>query len=85
MLRENFRNVKLKSILLPALGEILFLAARLQEQTTAAVTGSQQSITTLTFTMVLKCLKEGVSSFHAHVQVIKHCHASIHLDYIINS
>lgn len=65
MLRENFRNAKLKSVLLPALGELLFLMARVQEHcgAPASVTDSNKpSIPSLTFTMILKCLKEGVSA-----------------------
>ncbi|XP_067934855.1 serine/threonine-protein kinase ULK4-like [Watersipora subatra] len=60
MLRENFRNAKLKSVLLPALGEIVFLIARVSEHCPVSVKDSNKSaIPSLTFTMILKCLKEG--------------------------
>jgi len=64
MLRENFRNAKLKSVLLPALGELVFLMARLQEHALPdelLKSSSKSTIPSLTFTMLIKCLKEGVS------------------------
>lgn len=66
MLRENFRNAKLKSVLLPPLGELLFLMARIQEHSGAdsvRQSGGKLNIPSLTYTMILKCLKEGVSLF----------------------
>ena len=64
MLRENFRNAKLKSVLLPALGEVVFLMARVQEHCSpvSVKDSNKPSIPSLTFTMILKCLKEGVSA-----------------------
>ncbi|KAF6031687.1 ULK4 [Bugula neritina] len=62
MLRENFRNAKLKSVLLPALGELVFLMARLQEHALPdelLKSSSKSTIPSLTFTMLIKCLKEG--------------------------
>ncbi|XP_048190445.1 serine/threonine-protein kinase ULK4 [Perognathus longimembris pacificus] len=57
LLRENFRNSKLKQCLLPTLGELLYLVATQEEKKK----NSRESwpVPLATYTVVMRCLREG--------------------------
>ena len=59
LLRDNFRVAKVKQALLPGLGEALYLIAS-QEQVKGHVV-EQWSVPAMTYTMLTRCLREGVS------------------------
>ncbi|NWW81562.1 ULK4 kinase, partial [Climacteris rufus] len=62
VIRENFRNSKLKQCLLPALGELLYLIARKEEK------GEHRrecwAVPSAAYTVLMRCLREGVRLFH---------------------
>lgn len=57
MVRENFKNQKIKTALLPALGEVLFMVARLEEARDKTI--DTWSVPALTYALISKCLREG--------------------------
>ncbi|NXG44581.1 ULK4 kinase, partial [Psilopogon haemacephalus] len=61
IIRENFRNSKLKQSLLPALGELLYLIAREEEKR-----GHPREcwvVPSTAYTMIMRSLREGVRFF----------------------
>ncbi|XP_068693987.1 serine/threonine-protein kinase ULK4-like [Montipora foliosa] len=57
VIRDNFRNAKLKQHLLPALGEFLFYAATQEESLGSQIT--QWDVPGVTYTIITRCLHEG--------------------------
>jgi len=57
MIRDNFRNAKLKQHLLPALGEFLFYAATQEENLGGQI--PQWDVPGVTYTIITRCLHEG--------------------------
>ncbi|XP_055509244.1 serine/threonine-protein kinase ULK4 isoform X1 [Leucoraja erinacea] len=53
LIRENFRNTKLKQCLLPALGELMYLVAIQEEK------GAHWTIPPAAHAMVMRCIREG--------------------------
>ncbi|XP_072174268.1 serine/threonine-protein kinase ULK4-like [Diadema setosum] len=62
VLRDNNRNSKLKQSVVPAVGELLFLAATHDQDGTSEPT----VVPTLTYTMISRCLREGEDAFVQH-------------------
>eukprot|EP00058_Branchiostoma_floridae_P012973 XP_002598461.1 hypothetical protein BRAFLDRAFT_230861 [Branchiostoma floridae] len=65
VIRDNFRNARLKQSLLPALGELMFLVSSLEEQKGGAV--DNWAISPTCFTLVMRCLREGEDAVVHHV------------------
>ncbi|XP_078620441.1 serine/threonine-protein kinase ULK4-like isoform X1 [Branchiostoma floridae x Branchiostoma japonicum] len=65
VIRDNFRNARLKQSLLPALGELMFLVSSLEEQKGGAV--ESWAISPTCFTLVMRCLREGEDAVVHHV------------------
>ncbi|NXR14852.1 ULK4 kinase, partial [Semnornis frantzii] len=61
IIRENFRNSKLKQSLLPALGELLYLIAR--EEDKRGHSRECWVVPSTAYTMVMRSLREGVRFF----------------------
>ena len=59
LLRDNFRNSRIKLALLPTLGELLHYIASQEEVKGQAV--ESWSINQMTYTLIIRCLREGVS------------------------
>ncbi|XP_010084300.1 PREDICTED: serine/threonine-protein kinase ULK4, partial [Pterocles gutturalis] len=57
LIRENFRNSKLKQCLLPALGEILYLIARVEEKREHP--RERWIVPSAAYTVLMRCLREG--------------------------
>ncbi|XP_033618544.1 serine/threonine-protein kinase ULK4 isoform X3 [Fukomys damarensis] len=57
LIRENFRNSKLKQCLLPALGELMYLVATQEEK--SKLPRPCWAIPLATYTVLLRCLREG--------------------------
>ncbi|NXU54993.1 ULK4 kinase, partial [Turnix velox] len=62
LIRDNFRNSKLKQCLLPALGELLYLIAREEEKREPS--REQWVVPSAAYTVLMRCLREGVRLFH---------------------
>ncbi|XP_048880834.1 serine/threonine-protein kinase ULK4 isoform X2 [Brienomyrus brachyistius] len=56
LLRDNFRNSKLKQCLLPPLGELLYLIASQEEK--KAPPGGLWAVTAASYTVITRCLQE---------------------------
>ena len=59
LVRDNFRNAKVKVTILPALGEVLHLVATQEEIKGHSV--DLWSVPAMTYTFLIRCLREGVS------------------------
>ncbi|NXG02920.1 ULK4 kinase, partial [Sakesphorus luctuosus] len=57
LIRENFRNSKLKQCLLPALGELLYLIAREEEK--GEHPRECWAVPSAAYTVLMRCLREG--------------------------
>ncbi|XP_033114833.1 serine/threonine-protein kinase ULK4-like isoform X2 [Anneissia japonica] len=57
VVRDNSRNSKLKQSILPALGELLFLVAKQEEQKSAMI--DAWTVPSVTYTIITRCLREG--------------------------
>ncbi|NXU73317.1 ULK4 kinase, partial [Oreotrochilus melanogaster] len=57
LIRENFRNSKLKQCLLPSLGELLYLIANKEEKKENP--GVCWAVPSATYTVLMRCLREG--------------------------
>ncbi|XP_023556561.1 serine/threonine-protein kinase ULK4 isoform X2 [Octodon degus] len=57
LIRENFRNSKLKQCLLPALGELIYLVATQDEKSKPP--RPSWAVPSATYTVLLRCLREG--------------------------
>ncbi|NXI42264.1 ULK4 kinase, partial [Galbula dea] len=57
IIRENFRNSKLKHYLLPALGELLYLIASEEEK--RGHSRESWVVPSATYTVLMRCLREG--------------------------
>ncbi|XP_071417450.1 serine/threonine-protein kinase ULK4 isoform X2 [Pithys albifrons albifrons] len=57
LIRENFRNSKLKQCLLPALGELLYLIAREEEK--GEHPRESWAVPSAAYTVLMRCLREG--------------------------
>ena len=66
IMRDNFRTSKVKQALLPAIGEVLYLIAS-QEEVKGQVI-DQWAVPAMTYTMLTRCLREGVSSCQSSCQ-----------------
>ncbi|NWS58715.1 ULK4 kinase, partial [Chunga burmeisteri] len=62
LIRENFRNSKLKQCLLPALGELLYLIA--SEEGKREHPRECWVVPSAAYTVLMRCLREGVRLFH---------------------
>ncbi|NXX74065.1 ULK4 kinase, partial [Urocolius indicus] len=62
LIRENFRNSKLKQCLLPALGELLYLIASKEERREHP--RECWVVPSAAYTVLMRCLREGVRLFH---------------------
>ncbi|NXE87745.1 ULK4 kinase, partial [Menura novaehollandiae] len=62
LIRENFRNSKLKQCLLPALGELLYLIASEEEK--GEHPRECWAVPSAAYTVLMRCLREGVRLFH---------------------
>ena len=60
LLRDNFRNSRVKLAVVPTLGEILHYVASQEEVKGAAV--DNWSFNQMTYTLIIRCLREGVSN-----------------------
>ena len=60
LLRDNFRNARIKLAVVPTLGEILHYVASQEEVKGAAV--DNWSFNQMTYTLIIRCLREGVSN-----------------------
>ena len=60
LLRDNFRNSRVKLAVVPTLGEILHYVASQEEVKGAAV--DNWSFNQMTYTLIIRCLREGVST-----------------------
>uniref|UniRef100_A0A4W5LV47 Uncharacterized protein n=1 Tax=Hucho hucho TaxID=62062 RepID=A0A4W5LV47_9TELE len=58
LIRENFRNSKLKQCLLPPLGELLYLIATQEEKKEHP--GELWVVPAAAYTVLMRCLREGV-------------------------
>ena len=67
LLRDNFRNTKVKQVALPALGEVLHLLARMEEARGCSL--EQWSVPSITYTLVTRCLRESVSIHSSHLKL----------------
>ncbi|XP_051468770.1 serine/threonine-protein kinase ULK4 isoform X2 [Apus apus] len=65
LIRENFRNTKLKQCLLPALGELLYLIARKEEK--VEHTRECWVVPLATYTVLMRCLREGEDKVVNHL------------------
>ncbi|NXS57864.1 ULK4 kinase, partial [Brachypteracias leptosomus] len=61
IIRENFRNSKLKQCLLPALGELLYLVASEEEKREHP--RERRVVPSAAYTVLMRCLREGVRLF----------------------
>lgn len=59
LVRDNFRNPKVKAAILPALGETLHLIASQEE--VIGHTVEAWSVSAMTYTFIIRCLQKGVS------------------------
>ncbi|XP_039592868.1 serine/threonine-protein kinase ULK4 [Polypterus senegalus] len=57
LIRENFRNSKLKQCLLPSLGELLYLVATQEEKKEPP--GERWAVPSAAYTVLMRCLREG--------------------------
>ncbi|XP_067857918.1 serine/threonine-protein kinase ULK4 [Heptranchias perlo] len=57
LIRENFRNTKLKQCLIPALGELLYLVANQEEKRQHP--RDRWAIPSTAYTVLMRCLREG--------------------------
>ncbi|XP_077997486.1 serine/threonine-protein kinase ULK4-like [Glandiceps talaboti] len=64
VIRDNFRNTKLKQAALPALGEMLNLIAMQEEQKGREV--DCWTVPSATYTMIVRCLREGEDAIVQH-------------------
>ncbi|CAH1788788.1 unnamed protein product [Owenia fusiformis] len=64
VIRDNFRNSKVKQALLPALGELVFLIAKQEEAKGESV--DNWLIPSMTFTLITRCLREGEDAIVNH-------------------
>ncbi|NXW84164.1 ULK4 kinase, partial [Alopecoenas beccarii] len=62
LIRENFRNSKLKQCLLPALGELLYLIASKEQKREHP--RECWIVPSAAYTVLMRCLREGVRLFH---------------------
>ncbi|XP_023999838.2 serine/threonine-protein kinase ULK4-like [Salvelinus sp. IW2-2015] len=62
LIRENFRNSKLKQCLLPPLGELLYLIATQEEKKEHP--GELWVVPAAAYTVLMRCLREGVRLLH---------------------
>ncbi|NWJ10396.1 ULK4 kinase, partial [Crypturellus undulatus] len=62
LIRENFRNSKLKQCLLPTLGELLYLIASQEEKKEHP--RECWVVPLAAYTVLMRCLREGVRFFH---------------------
>ncbi|XP_032815384.2 serine/threonine-protein kinase ULK4 isoform X4 [Petromyzon marinus] len=65
LVRESYRNSKLKQCLLPALGELMCLATRQEEK--RRVSNESWHIPSAAFTVVLRCLRDGEEPLTNHL------------------
>ncbi|XP_062847526.1 serine/threonine-protein kinase ULK4 isoform X2 [Trichomycterus rosablanca] len=65
LLRENFRNTKLKQCLLPPLGELLYLIAAQEEKKEHP--GGLWVVPAAAYTVLMRCLREGEDSVVNHM------------------
>ena len=65
VIRDSTRNVKLKQAVLPALGELLYLVAVQEEQRPDSI--DAWSVPSLAYTILSRCLRDGVSSYQSHL------------------
>ena len=70
IMRDNFRTSKVKQALLPAIGEVLYLIAS-QEEVKGQVI-DQWAVPAMTYTMLTRCLREGVRGCHRSLQCATH-------------
>lgn len=61
IMRENINTSKVKAMLLPALGEALYLVAS-QEGGQGGRVVEHWAVPPLTYTLLARCLREGVSN-----------------------
>ncbi|NWR71392.1 ULK4 kinase, partial [Centropus unirufus] len=62
LIRDNFRNSKLKQCLLPPLGELLYLIASKEEKKEHP--RECWVVPSAAYTVLMRCLREGVRLFH---------------------
>ncbi|XP_069764933.1 serine/threonine-protein kinase ULK4 isoform X3 [Narcine bancroftii] len=65
LIRENFRNTKLKKCLLPALGELVYLVATQEEKGTQP--REHWTIPSATYAVVMRCIREGGDAITNHL------------------
>ncbi|NWR91577.1 ULK4 kinase, partial [Furnarius figulus] len=65
LIRENFRNSKLKQCFLPALGELLYLMAREEEKGEHPREG--WAVPSAAYTVLMRCLREGEDRIVNHL------------------
>ena len=75
LLRDNFRNSRIKLAILPTLGEALHYIASQEEVKGQAV--DNWTINQMTYTLIIRCLREGVSTNSLFVR-------NLHLDDTFN-
>ncbi|NWH36736.1 ULK4 kinase, partial [Chloropsis hardwickii] len=63
LIRENFRNSKMKQCFLPALGELLYLIASKEEK--GEYPRECWAVPSAAYTVLMRCLREGVRLFHS--------------------
>ncbi|XP_074642606.1 serine/threonine-protein kinase ULK4-like [Tubulanus polymorphus] len=64
VIRDNFRNTKVKQALLPALGEILFLVATQEEAKGRSM--DNWAVPSMTYTTINRCLRDGEEAIVNH-------------------
>ncbi|KAJ8290787.1 hypothetical protein GJAV_G00017560 [Gymnothorax javanicus] len=67
LVRENFRNSKLKQCLLPPLGELLYLIASQEERSKSP--GGSWTVPAAVYTVLTRCLREGEELLVHHMAV----------------
>ncbi|KAM6449701.1 serine/threonine-protein kinase ULK4 isoform 2-T4 [Liasis olivaceus] len=65
LIRENFRNSKLKQCLLPTLGELLYLVAKQEGKKEQC--GECWVLPSVTYTVLMRCLREGEERVINHI------------------
>ncbi|XP_036886446.1 serine/threonine-protein kinase ULK4 isoform X2 [Sturnira hondurensis] len=65
LIRENFRNSKLKQCLLPTLGELIYLVATQEEKKRSP--GECWAVPVAAYTVLMRCLREGEERVVNHV------------------
>lgn len=58
VIRDNFRNAKIKCAVLPALGEALYAIAIHEDKRSHTI--SNWNVSALTYTLITRCLREEV-------------------------